>query len=554
MKNKNSKKIIGIAIVLVIILISTLSLAYVYFATNIFKSDKEMFFSYLSQMLNVEDLNNKALLEYVDKKETRPYTNEGSFSVNVSGSSNVNLDTRSLNNTRINFSGQIDKSSSKIIQDISVDYSNSVKLPFTYKKINETIGIQSRYIGSKYIATRESDSVDSLAGVLEILDKIEEAMSSQINEKDMLEIQASYFKILNQELQSSNFSKIETADSMGYKLSLEGADLKNLLVKLLENLKNDQIILGKINEYMTIQDEMTMIVQNDIDMLIEEIVDNQELDDEKIEITVYGGNRQANKILVEMNKFKLEIEETRTADDIVAIINLEIKEENSFITKISLKLNYKGLSSAVSVNESYELGIDFDIQGEKVSYTYNLNNNINFVGSSNIEEFTTNNALFLDELEQEQSSNLVNTIMNRIETVNNEQMDELGLDENPLIDIIPLRLLIGNISMGAINNSSMFMSEAEIRTFNEKFENYRSTNLQGTSVRGLLQTIEISNEVNSSSRQIEEIHFDGDEYFRINSNTIEEIREEIETDTIYRVDFEKNFDTGLINRVVINRR
>ena len=39
----------------------------------------------------------------------------------------------------------------------------------------------------------------------------------------------------------------------GYKLSLTGTDLQNVLVKLLETLKNDQTTVDKLNEYLKIQ-------------------------------------------------------------------------------------------------------------------------------------------------------------------------------------------------------------------------------------------------------------------------------------------------------------
>ena len=49
-------------IVLIVIILLGVGGAYAYFATNAFKSDKEMFFEYLSQ-----DLKDEKILEYVKK-------------------------------------------------------------------------------------------------------------------------------------------------------------------------------------------------------------------------------------------------------------------------------------------------------------------------------------------------------------------------------------------------------------------------------------------------------------------------------------------------------
>ena len=63
-------------------------------------------------------------------------------------------------------------------------------------------------------------------------------------------IQETYFGILNQELQDGNFVKIIEDNVTGYKLTLNGEELKNVLVKLMETLKNDQTTLDTINGYI----------------------------------------------------------------------------------------------------------------------------------------------------------------------------------------------------------------------------------------------------------------------------------------------------------------
>ena len=110
--------------------------------------------------------------------------------------------------------------------------------------------------------------------------------------------------------------------------------------------------------------------------------------------------------------------------------------------------------------------------------------------------------------------------------------------------------------------------EMNINSFNAKFEMYEGTNLQGTTVRGLLTTIASNNGIQDANSQqysglsisstsesylIEEINFNGEEY-EVNQQNIAALKEEIVAENYYKVEFEKNPDTGVIYRVVINQR
>lgn len=97
------------------------------------------------------------------------------------------------------------------------------------------------------------------------------------------------------------------------------------------------------------------------------------------------------------------------------------------------------------------------------------------------------------------------------------------------------------------------ISEEEVATFNEKFEMYESTNLQGVTVKGLLSTIQLNNESQEDNRKIKEIHFDGEEY-DVTDQNITLLKSSVETETAYRVEFERDENTGIIYRVVINKK
>ncbi len=176
-----------------------------------------------------------------------------------------------------------------------------------------------------------------------------------------------------------------------------------------------------------------------------------------------------------------------------------------------------------------------------------------FTDSVAIEEFSEDNSMILNNYEEEQVASFMQAVQQRIEEVNKKQMEELGLeeDENPLQYVIPQ---FGEefSTLKAIHPNNI--DEEEVNTFNQKFENYESTNLQGVTVKGLISTIQLNNETQEEeNRKIKEIHFNGEEYEVTDQNLVT-IKDEIELETAYRVEFERNENSGLIYRAVINKK
>ena len=135
-------------------------------------------------------------------------------------------------------------------------------------------------------------------------------------------------------------------------------------------------------------------------------------------------------------------------------------------------------------------------------------------------------------------------------------MERIGLleNENPLFMSLPDLSKFLNINIAGTK-----LSEEEINAFNQKFELYQSTKLAGVTVKGLLTTIDQNNEqqengeTGNSQLMITEINFNGEEY-DVNEQTVTMLKEEVKTDVDYRVEFEKDSNTGLIYRAVINEK
>lgn len=546
MNQKKSKKIIVFVIILLLILIIISSLLLVYFLTDIFKGNKELFFKYISQISNNENgFVEQNVQTYLNKKNTNSYNNEGSFSINAVDSSVTNIEN--LNNFNISFSGKKDNTNSKEEQNISLNYSNNVTFPLVYRKIGNQLGIQTDYVGARFL-TVEPDKLNNLQGenineiknIIKIIGTLSNLTNIQINQEQL----NSYTNIF-QNISEDKFSKLSDLNGTGYRLTLQGSETQELVINLLETLKNDQDSLENLNNYLKDYKNSTNITTSNIEELISNMKNNNYLNNENLEITVYKNNGKLSKILFSINELNLDIQKIITDENnnqYNVLLNTNYNNEN---LTLNGKINLNNLNTE-NVQETYEL----TLQKSDKNYTYKLENNVNFSNDVSIEDFTTENTSPLTNFDEVTVENFLVTVRQRIEDVNNMQMLELGYQENPVTKLIPNLGVYSDL----INNlSSPKISEEDVLTFNNKFEVYQSTNLQGVTVRGLLSTIELNNEQqqDNSSRQIKEINFNGEEY-EVNEQNIAGLKEEIVPENYYRVEFEKDMDTGLIYRAVIN--
>lgn len=546
-QKKNTKILLILIIIIVIIILAGVGI--LVFATDIFKSDKEMFFKYMADIGDSKKgFIDDGLKQYFEKKNNTPYNDEGEFSVNIS-SDNEQKKFENVNNFNISFSGQVDTANSKAAQNISLNYSNDVKFPINYKQIENKIGLQTKYVGSKFVAieteklNKLSEDLDDVESYGEMVDKLQKMGKVELTEDEKSHIKDTYITVINQQLEKDKFSKVKESDMSGYKLSLTGTDLQNVLVKLLETLKNDQTTVDKLNEYLKIQKNSAKITASQIDDAIKSIKDDTDFSDKNFEIAVYQKNRDVCKLVIETTEGTIAIEKKIEGNQQNIVVSYEMKEDKK--SKISFSANFENLESLQNIKENYELIMSLpevaesstttDVDSEVVVYKFS--NDVNFTDSATVEDFSSDNSLMLTDYDSDQVSNFLNAVVERISEVNEQQMGQLGLEasENPIVNMIPsIGLYLGN--MNVLNQVNSNMSEAEINNFNQKFEAYESTNLKGVTVKGLLSTISLNNQSEETSNEIKEINYNGEEYEASEQN-ITLIKGEIDTEKSYRVEF-----------------
>ncbi len=560
-KNKGLK--IAIIIISIIILILIATIVSIYFLTDVFRSNKESFFKYTSQLISQEDgFIDDTLKQYLEKKQNTPYEDNGSVDFDIS-IPDMGQDNETLNNFNISFSGKTDNTNIKNEQNIILNYSNDVNFPLYYKKVNDVQGIQTDRIGSKYIAIRDEEEIQALEDFNLELNGLEETSTlyNSIKNSDinLQNLKTTYFDNIFGQIQDDKFSKISEENTTGYKLTLSGDNLKNVLIQILENLKGDEETLNKLNELLGVEQSASKIRSTNIDSLINDVTNNQ--DTGNLEITVYKSNGKVSKIDIQHENLKLLIEKEKQENVLTYNANIEVLQNSEQIFSTSVVARYTGIESN-NVTESYEIsmGTNYSNQDETeqvtsnqdVEYKYTINNTVQFTGNSDIQDFSTENAIILNDQEEEYVSNLMGAIEQRLQAVNQEQMEQIGItsEQNPLNYIMP-SIIVEKLTGNTTGNN---ISEEEIATFNDKFYLYEGTSQKGVTVRGLMSIIQTNNEsATSDNRKIKEIHFDGEEY-EVTDQNITLIKDSIEPETLYRVEFELDANSGLIYRTVINKQ
>lgn len=565
-KNKGTKLLRnGIIIISILIVLLLVVFGVLYFCTDLLKSDKQLFFKYASQLVETEGGFVENNIEaFYNKKQQMPYENEGKFDFTVDLGNNTNEQIDIANDFVVNFSGKTDKTNNKAEQNIELKYSDDVSWPLIYRHDGDIYGIQTDYVSSKYVAVENNNlkefaekvGMTDTSDVPEKIEILEDKANFEYTEEEKQTVQEKYMTILENQFRDDQFQAERNEDgTTRYILTMTNEELKNLVIALLNELKTDDVTLGKINNILSEQDLYTnnTIEAEDIDSIIESL---QEGNTEEGEVQFIVAQKNSKLVSISLNQNDNNIQLTKNNQE--DSVNYSISVNFKFDTGLSrigtiggtvyFSANYSGLNELNTVKENYELGIAVqDNNGQQVGkYTYQFENNVNFVDSVNIDGLNEENAMILNNYEEESIQNFMTQLGERISNVNAKQMEKIGFNYgNPMILMIPTSL--GNVLLAQNLDSTISESNienSEVQTFNNLFLKYEG-NQRGTLVKSLIQEIENSNDNNESQVELE---FSG--LGLIRNEDLALAGEYIDNSNTYEISFEYD-DTGRINKVVI---
>lgn len=345
-------------VLLLLLAIAGGALAYTYFYTDIFKSNKEMFFTYIVQNAEISEFfNEEALTNYNNKLKNTPYTENVKFTVE-------NTENEELDSLSIDIDGKSDATKKQYEYNLNLNYSEEVSMPFTFKMEEDVIGITSEEIVSQFIGIRNKD----LDEFLKKFGIENENIPSEISEDTIAfekylltendKLNGAYEEIITNSFMEENFSKNKVDGYTVYSLNTSTKDLKNLYIKMFEAAKNENVVIEKVIAIMKdlAQEEVTLEdIQKMIDEMINELKSEElaEEDIREIKINLYVSDKKLAKteliventsVILEKGNNKYEITIVNNLSNEIATIILEkIKENDKIKYVFSLNSSDNGL-------------------------------------------------------------------------------------------------------------------------------------------------------------------------------------------------------------------
>lgn len=497
----NKKGLLITLIVIIAILVLALGgFVYAYVATDLLKSDEQLFTKYLLQASKkLENFESEQLGAYLSKTKETPYESEGKLTVKADIPDFNEKNLKAVNDLNITFEGKTDNVNKKVQKDIKINYSDDIAFPISYKQIDDLYGLFSDVVIKKYIAVKGED-------IDEIIDKLGVPLSEENGSisgitgsteeltPDMITNTLEKCKsIIKENITKANFSK---AENNAYTLTISDS---RIVTSILSELENSGILPKELRD--AIESELVSktfkITVNKTNFVILEIVDTLsiglQISDNQIVITP--------KIAYEEANMKLTVQKNEVGSQLTYLINCDttINEETA---TLSIEMQYSNLEEQ-TVNETYTLGMSLELGEEIASYDYTLTTSKKFVDKVDIEPLTSENTLVLNEQSEEDITTIFATLVTVVGQINTIQMQQLGLEEtgNPLIYATPFGIIMllnnnqDNIPPQGYGDIQMNEDEIKMLNFNTPIKRYEGIQT-GAIAQSLIQTVIKSNEDN----------------------------------------------------------
>lgn len=587
-KNKKTIKVTLIVAVL-IILLAIVAIIVLYLKTDMFKTNKILFLKYLSKNTdNLESISN--ILKQNEKLQTSKYEENTEYSLNYTrnvGTTSENTDS-AMNNLKLTIDGQTDKVNQYDHKTIKLLNGDENVVEAEYVQNENQIGVkalgivQYLYVENsnlKEFAKRVglpeekiSDTFESNAELSNIM-KFTEEQIQQENEK--------YLEIINDSFEKTNFKKqknqtIKIAGNdvvaNAYILSTSKEKMNNVYLKILNEIKQDEIILSKVDELQTYLQKIDFLFEEEFDLrnefiekiekIIEEI-NKTNIGKEDVELIIYEKNKQTIRIELSIMDKKNNIDYLQIEGKEIAEIN--VFKEETILQKIALSKNEQNLNITIENNELREpikigfeqkkktigdnLAIKTNIKYEKDKdkIEANIDSNIKFVESfENKIEFTKENSGQLDTLDDERLNKIITTIKEEYNKQYNDAMSNIEIDDlEELLNVLGLKKTIRMLEAGTE------ITEVQRNRFNSKFEL-----LQGKEIDGgrMLEEIDVF------KYNIVDFDIVSNDILKIKVDRIDSEDERVailqdfikrNTSRKYNVTLEYDEETGLVKNIVM---
>lgn len=446
MKNK---KILIISIVIAIFLIITIGV--LYFATDLFKTDKQLFYKYMSEveLVDTEFVNQYQL---ANEKVTK---NSNSSSTNISFKAtnpNTNEAVNSQELFKITSNGLKNVPLKQSYRDFTLSSNNQNLSTLKYIRDDNTYGVQIDNIVTKYIAVENSNLKELFTklGVKDITQvpnsiptNLEEIF--KIDEQTLDTLNKTYLTVIFENIDETHFYKEVNEDkTVTIGVSLSEQELYNLIKIILETAKNDNVLLNLIDSKLKLLG-ITNITIEDIQLEIQTLINDNEVatystEKDFIKLSLIKKGKSVIEIDLEMidttekDILKMKVDFSKANQIIVSMMENDVEQVNVIInyTYDSNNINLSFETSATenevksTVKTQYQISnyatddilencvMEFKNSENEPTYQINLSNEVKLKQDVQISKLTTENSAKLNDMSKEELQQLFIAIGRRV--------------------------------------------------------------------------------------------------------------------------------------------
>ncbi len=312
MKKRSNKLVIAIIVFLVIAIIAVGG-AYLYFTTDLFKGNEQLFFKYLAQngeaIKQFSTSNEATLLENIINNK---YKEEAEMTFNVE-SNNTQIANQSIpaGNFNIKYSALVDPENNNKSSETTLKYLTTDLFTLKYIRNNDLYALKSDEVVNKYLAFNNNNVKDfakklgiqdtsSIPNKIQPINFNELFKLTQEQQKALLQ---KYLGVINTQISKDKYKSKKdvtiTVDSKDvntteYSIELTQDEVIRLLSSILDTLKNDDMILNILVDKIRILDSENNVTVNDLKNNLQDTINNlnsiQTVTGETIKIAVYASN------------------------------------------------------------------------------------------------------------------------------------------------------------------------------------------------------------------------------------------------------------------------
>lgn len=608
---------LAIAIPSIIVIIIIITGILLYLNTDMFKSNKTLFFKYFGKnsenIKEIEEIFGST--EYEKNLQNNKYTDDINIKVNYTNNLQTTSEDNSntINNVKLLIKGEEDKNNKYSYKDFKLEKDKNIAtntenqsssensnesnnkeqniMEVEYIKNDNNYGIRFSDLFKQYLLVENNNLKDLFRKIGYSEQELENVPDSiEINditlsdikftEDEIKQLSEKYSEIINKKVSKEKFEKNskqvitineKNITTNAYILKLTNEELNNLYVDLLESLKQDEIILNKIE---SIQNKINSININsseskdlkesfaeEIDLQIEKI-NKTNIGNQETKIIVYENSGKTIRTAIQGKDYEINFDYINTQDE--KNIELIVKKDEIETYNIKLKKDKDGIKLDIYSNDETN-PIKISLEQNKNESDKKCSNNINLKyenANSKLEvsaeqeinivdnfenENTLNdqNSILLNGLEKEQLQAVLNQVSEEVQQKINSISEEVKINDiQEILEALGIINKQQNIEAGGI-------TETEKNRFNSKFEILKGEELDNENVLKVVEAVK-DNIINAQVDTNEEIKI---EISRNESNQdIEKSLEEYikkEKDKKYDIKIEYDEDTELVKYIIM---